>query len=341
MIGYNEYLGGVYKNKQGPVYNFLRAFGCHMYIDSNARYIEEVVPKLDDDPVKLFYNLVDNIYANITASLPIYSKSQILDTIYKTNQQQANYIMSRRGIIEYPSQEKFEYKPYSKHHGQYIYHTNRIKLSIDKTPLKRHLVFYFKNGGSHTDYNFAEKVSVDIFQLCIMCRLIENLINERRLKNFNNFKIVPRNRGIVPAFIQEMFGCVDDVSGSDFHNATCIFANTIHPHGGDMPDWFAGTVPIVCTCTKIQKSFVKQFKSCYLPFFYCPCTIFKNGMLIPNGFDGDQELNLKSGERSFADIYRLKSSAMNNNIYKLINTFIERIYYLDNNMQHMTINNYA
>lgn len=341
MIGYSEYLGGVYKNRTGPAYDFLNAFGCHMYVDNNARFITENISTLNDNPISTFYSLVDNIYNNIVSSLPVYKKSEVIDSVYKTNQRQANYLLSKRGQIEYPSQERFKYTPYSKHHGHYNHYTNRIHFSIDKTPLKRHLVFYFKNGGSHTNYNIAEKVSVDIFQLCVMCRLVENMISDRKLKNFNGFKIVPRNKGIVPSFIHEMFGCVEEATGIGFQKATCIFANTIHPHGGDMPDWFAGTVPIICICTRIQKSFVNQFKFCYLPFFYCPCTLFKNGKLIPNGFDGDRELNLKSGERSFAEIYRLKSFAMNNNIHCLIKTFIERLVYLDNNIQHLTINNHA
>lgn len=348
MLGYENYLRGLYdKRKSTRANNLLREYGCHLFIDNISREIEEI---LDSGTVMssecLFDYVCDSIYNKIAINLPSYDSNTIRETIQKVNLKQARTCPE---TIRFPDHDNFKYngKRYESQAIEslmnstvndttpstsgYEYDYISEKINFNKDITSRSITIYYRQYSTYPTYDTDAYVGVDIFHMCVMIYTARRMIKDCKSLTINDVKLVPRYKGTIPEFIQTKFpGCVKDVTGKDFLEATCVYTNTYHFFGGQIPDGFASTVPVICdTIKKGQPTYAAMFPHIHLPFCYIPGLIFRNGSFVPVGYDYDSEVNTPRGPVGYCDLIDLMSSTKNNSLYSIIKHFITSILELD------------
>jgi hypothetical protein len=105
----------------------------------------------------------------------------------------------------------------------------------------RSIVLYFRGC---TDK--PHSMSVDIFHIILLYKVLKGMIKNRNFKVFNDVFIVMADplTEHYDAF-EKNDVCIDRSVGVDFIIKTCLFANTIHFTGGELPDLHSHTIPLI------------------------------------------------------------------------------------------------
>ena len=105
----------------------------------------------------------------------------------------------------------------------------------------RKLVLYYR-GASQSD---PDVFGCDLFQFAFIYRCIQKLIKSNTLSVFNDVVVVSRTNWLP----KQLYNIVPDVNllkgfNETFLANTCLFSNTIHFFGGELPDAWLFNVPI-------------------------------------------------------------------------------------------------
>ena len=326
MLRAEKYLENYYKQYPSDCHSkFLQTFGCYMYF--NTIYNEIKKYKINDN-IDFFNFIVDEYYQKAVKNYFTYTRSEIVNGIFQTNLKQYNKLKDLDFIINIvttnsPKNERLK--------GIYNFEKEEFIVSKNKDITKRKFILYFKTGDSnHTNFNDSTKVGVDIFQLCVIYKVLKKLIDDRFIKNFNDVLIIPKFKNHIPEFIKKDLGYnVEWKSHVDYLNECCLYSNPFHFYGGTIESAFAKTKPIICSTIAIQKPYVKHFEDYfYMPFYYHKGKVFDKEIKV-DGYDGDKELQMRYGEKGFNYCERMMKKAKNNSLKSLITTLVDRIVFLD------------
>ena len=280
MLRAEKYLDNYYKQYPNDCYSrFLKSFGCYMYFDTIYNEIKKYKIKNNID----FFNfIIDEHYNDVVKDFITYNKSEVINSVFYTNLKQYNKLKDQDFCINIvttnsPKNERLK--------GIYNFEKEEFIVNKNKDVTKRKFILYFKTGDTnHTNFNDSTKVGVDIFQLCIIYKVLKKLIDDRYIKNFNDILIIPKFENHIPEFIKKDLG----------YNV----------------EW---------------KSHEDYF---YMPFYYHKGKVFDHEIKV-DGYDGDKELQMRTGEKGFNYCERMMKKAKNNSIKSLITTLIDRIVFLD------------
>lgn len=335
MLRAEKHLENYYKQyPNDEITNFLKSFGCYMYYDEIYSSLKNF--KFDKDEIQSFNKLVDLYYNKYTKNLIRYDQKDILKSIYNTNLKQYNNLNKNNFTINFFTANSTQGKNWvaSKEQikqGVYNFESEEFIVNKNKNIKKRKIVFYYKTGDAeHTTYNNSTKVGVDVFQQCLIYKIIEKLIKNKFLKNFNDLVIVPKFENGIPEFISKDLNFnVKICNHTEYLNECCLYANPFHFYGGDIESAFSFTKPIICSTILIQRPYSNLFHDYfYMPFYFHKGKVFDKKIMV-DGYDGDNELQMKYGEKGFNYCERMMKYAKNNSLDSLFKTLIDRIVLLD------------
>lgn len=280
-------------------------------------YINEIKNiEITGDRVKSLFVIIDYFYRKYSNIEKTSSVKRMLNAI-KCNEIQRKYLTSTESV-------------------SYLKHTDPVfvdgKLDfLEKTistdqfewssldPKKRSIVIYSRWDG--------EDHHVTPFVYCIFYYVIDKLISEGKTKIFTDLKFVTDLSQMVPPQLTSTFGesKVSRPKGIKFIEETCVYSNTIHFHGGELPDSFLGTIPILCDSFVIQNSYIGKIKN------YINIPLFFYNVKLRDGFveieDDDFELcidnNLKSYKQYFDSSKEINENSKS--IEKIVSTIIDTI----------------
>ena len=227
MVIYNpqNYLPNLYtKLGDDCVYKLLKNGMCHYNIEEiHDELLKMKIVSIDD--------LIDKLYLKI--KLPVQKKSTIIKNVIDVNMRQYKKLEPLNFSIKFPSSVAKGLK------------LKRSKMNHTLMDVKkRSIVIYFR-GPWRT---LGNTCGTDVFQCSILYKIIEKLIEDRRFILFNDVVIVSSDP------MTEQFHAFKELSlktnnwtGDEFITRTCLFSNTIHFNGGELPDLFSHTMPILST----------------------------------------------------------------------------------------------
>lgn len=346
MFGHVDFLHGLYKTKcNTPVINMLRDFGSHLFIDHTAQLLDQYNCEQMHSR-KLFEQIMIHKCEDVLSSMTTYTSYEIEHAVKTRNILQSDQC---EPIIRYPDHDNFWWNG-TRYQSQtverlmeqpeqidscvskgYDYDILEHDIVLPTQVDKRSLIFYYRLFVQQPTYGKHSYVSIDLFQLCVMLYVAKYMIDKRMLLTINDVGVIPRHPGTIPLFIDDLFpGVIINKFGEDFLNITCGFAHTVHFFGGQMPDGFSGTTPIICDTIKLaQASYSRMFDHVHLPFCYIPGIVFSNGSYVPVGYDNDCEINTDSGPRAYCDVVDMLNDAKNKNVYNVVQLFSESLLKID------------
>jgi hypothetical protein len=330
MLRAEKYLENYYTKYPKDYYNnFLQSFGCWMYYDKFLNDLKKF--EQSNSNIDFFYKIVDFYYKKHTQNLKSYNKSTIIKSVLKTNLKQYSQLKKQDFKVNItttnsPSPDKLV--------GIYNFKIKKYKINCNRDIKKRKIIFYYKTGDTfHTNYNESEKVGTDIFQLCLLYKIVEKMINDRLIRNFNDVLITPKYENHEPEFLtKDLNFNVKYFKHTEYINQMCLYSNPFHFYGGNIEAGFAKSKPMICSTLAIQKPYVNNLEDyMYMPFYYAKGKVFDQEIKI-DGYDGDKELQMRWGEKGHNYCQRMMKHAKNNSIDSLFKTFINRLVLLDNMM---------
>lgn len=201
------------------------------------------------------------IYDRATALMKPINGFKRLSNALKCNLHQREYIKSNTSITYLAHR-----KSHTDENGNIVFDEKRVDLSniIDSIdPKKRSICIYSRWDGE--DRHLSEEL------YCVMYYVLEKLISESKTKIFNDLKVVTDLSGQVPDLMKKCFPLANIITpkGFNFVSETGIYTNTIHIHGGELPDSKMGTIPILCDAFTIQNTYIEKIDVYQrLPLFF-------------------------------------------------------------------------
>lgn len=346
MYGHVDFLHGLYKARSNtPVINMLRDFGGHLFIDQTAQSLDHYNHEQIHSQ-QLFEQIMQHTCEDVISGVTTHTSCDISHAVRTRNILQTEQCDD---IIKYPDHDNFYWngKRYQSQtierlmdrpdehdvskSTHYDYDMLESNIVFPSQTDKRSLILYYRLFVQQPTYGKHSYVSVDLFQLCVMLYVARYMIEKRMLLTINDVGVVPRHRDTVPLFINDLFpGVVVNKFGDDFLNLTCGFAHTVHFFGGQIPDGFSRTTPIICDAIKLaQPGYSRMFDHVHLPFCYIPGIVFSNGSYVPIGYDNDCEINSDSGPKAYCDIVDLLHAAKNTDVNNVVRLFVESLLRID------------
>lgn len=307
---YNQYPDNEYTD-------FLKSFGCYMYFDTIYNEIKQF--KIDNNPIKTFNSIIDKYYDCETHNLLQHNEYTVTKSVIETNLKQFENLKKVNFNIDIVKDD---------------FTVKKFKINKNRPIRKRKIILFYKTGDdSNKNFNKSTKVGVDIFQTCIIYKVIEKLIKDRYIKNFNDVIILPKYKNNYPKFIEkDLKYNIKWLNHPDYINECCLYANVFHFYGGTVESTFAYSKPIISSTIAIQRPYVKHFKDYfYIPFYYHKGKV--DGYKIKvDGYDGDKELQMRFGLKGFNYCERMMKNARNNSLQSLISTLITQLVLFDNTL---------
>ena len=222
----NNYIPNFYNTLPNNLYyNFLKENCAHIAVDNDVKFLRKNFNKHNLN----LNNVSEKIYSLIDKKS--YSSKLIKENIFKANKQQFKKLSKNNFEINFPS--TIEKKGIKK---------KAILNYSNKKMTNRNLVIYFR--GPWRD--FQNTAGMDIYHTIILYKVLELMIKNKNLSFFNKLTLVqsdPELEEIEP--FKNASIKVNKCSGSNFLNETCLYANTIHINGGELPDAFSFTIPLL------------------------------------------------------------------------------------------------
>ena len=236
---------------------------------------------------KSYESLLNRKYKK-TVKRESFGKFNILKNVLNVNIKQSEHLLAKEktDFLKWPNLFGYD-EDYANACQGNFYLEEKISYYISKIGFNnRSLVLYFRDG-SFSDYIKQEKecYGVDHYQFLSMYYFLNRLIKEKKSCLFNKVKIVSHNNKI-PDYFYDIFPDIEieTGTGSKFIASTCLFSNTIHFFGNQIPDNYFYTVPILCESFR-HHNYIKKIKNkTFLPFWSYPGYIDNNNH-IPNGED--------------------------------------------------------
>lgn len=153
----------------------------------------------------------------------------------------------------------------------------REKMAYYSTLKTRKLVLYYR-GARQSD---PDDFGCDLFQFAFIYRCIQKLIKSNTLSVFNDVVVVSRTSWLP----KQLYNIVPDVNllkgfNETFLANTCLFSNTIHFYGGELPDAWLFNVPITGALYDIIDYGKQVPNRTSLPFLNYSGTISSEGEYI-------------------------------------------------------------
>tara|TARA_R110002153_G_scaffold13431_2_gene49968 strand:+ start:1782 stop:2804 length:1023 start_codon:yes stop_codon:yes gene_type:complete len=335
MIGAENYLKNYYDTFkiQDKAFNILKTFGSHLYIDNYYKELNQF--NLSGNSIEDYNLIVNFFYKKYTKNLYKFETVEILNSIYNVNQTQYKKLKKDNFEIHVTNGNITD-----SDYNQIIssrdckFPKNVCKINYKhKDFLKRKLILYYKSGDrNHKTWDKQKKFGVDIFNYCLMYEIVDRLIKDKLLKNFNQLEITPTFSGVIPPVFNYLKYNVKYYSKQDFIDNICLFSNTVYPYGSVFEAESCYTTNLVCTSTYLQKPYIYEWKNfIHLPFYFSKGKCIKGKQYVDGGHDGDTtELFGKYGYVGHNYYERVKKIAKNRSLDLLFKTFIEKIIKLDN-----------
>lgn len=243
MYFYNEnnYTPNLFDEKNDIYMSFLKKNMCHYEINKTYETLKRLNTVRFDD-------IVDHCIG--LRKRNVHRKSEIMKNVLSCNKLQYDLL----------SREDFKIYYNSTMERNCIRRSSQLKNNIDfKT---RTIVLYFRGPWRV----FDNTATIDIFRFETLYRTICRMIENRNFKLFNNVQIVFSDP------ITESYEVFEDGKhnlfkkmGDDFVSRTCLYSNTVHFTGGELPDLKSNTIPIISTYlsdinTETSKGFTEYEK---------------------------------------------------------------------------------
>jgi hypothetical protein len=284
--------------------------------------LQSVYDELKQSGIMSVSALLDHVMSQYDY-LPVYKKSDILKNALKVNSLQVKKLQKRNFNINFKGtlEKKLE--------------TKKVALNLNNRDLKkRSIVLYFRGV---TDVPYS--VGVDIFHIIILYKVLSELIERRKLSLFNDVFVVLDNPSSerYPVF-EENNVRVDYSTGSDFINKTCVFSNTVHFTGGELPDLDSFTIPLI-------SKYILDYNNPHIPVnatnyikvnVMYPETIFKADKTFT--YNTDLESAYKGALCSWSDLFNKEdftasyNSITNKTILSTVSEVISKILLAEKKM---------
>ena len=284
MYKVEGYLAPLYKDSNYYT-KFLEYFGAHICINSIEEELKTNFTYNNSLTFEEYFNFIfTKAYNTLASKLPTYSNYSRLTNVYAVNKLQYKRLAKSKLRVSYPAVDL------TKVVDDELLHRKEVKLIQEKFPniKTRTLVLYHRSDAS--DYLSNDMYfGVDIFQLILIYRTIFQLIKDNKTALFNNIQIVSRYNNLPDIVIEalsqytlsENNSCINNCSGIDFQQRTCIFSNTFHFYGGEIPDSNLYTIPIITYLHILQKKFITLIKNKhFIPFLYYPGFVTEKGAIM-------------------------------------------------------------
>ena len=284
--------------------------------------LQSVYDELKQSGIMSVSDLLDHVMLQYDY-LPVYKKSDILKNVLKVNSLQVKNLQKRNFIINYKStlEKKLEKK--------------KAVLNLNNRDFKkRSIVLYFR-GVADVPYS----VGVDIFHVIILYKVLNELIKRGKFSLFNDIFVVLDN----PSYeryiaFEENNVRVDYSTGSDFINKTCVFSNTVHFTGGELPDLDSFTIPLI-------SKYILDYNNPHIPVnatnyikinLMYPETIFKVDKTFT--YSTDLESAYKGALCSWSDLFNKEdftasyNSIANKTVFSTVNEVVSKILLTEKKM---------
>jgi hypothetical protein len=204
---------------------------------------------------------------------------------------------------------------------------------------KRSIVLYFRGC---TDK--PHSMSVDIFHIILLYKVLQGMVENHNFKIFNDVFIVMADplTERYEAFEKNNIN-IDLCVGDEFITKTCLFANTIHFTGGELPDLHAYTIPLISKyIIDYNNPHIPLNKTNYIKLnIIYPEIIFKNdGSFI---YNDDLESAYRGEICSWSDLFKkvdfLKSYKIIKNItpLKFVEEVVTKLFLAEEEMLKLSI----
>ena len=293
-------------------YNFLKEQCAHICIKNDAEFIDDNIKNINLKNITSFiYNKLDK---------KNYSKQSILSNIYHTNNTQIKKLSKQKFIVKYPSTIEREGK------------IKQCKLHPSlKNIFKRSLVIYFR--GPWRDYE--NTAGMDIYHTSVLYKVLELMVKNKNFNFFNDIELVQSDPDLegIDAFKKNNIK-VNKSKGNDFITITSLFANTIHINGGELPDKYSYTLPILSKSFPYFNNFnLNDFNSDLLINAIYPEIQYKNNSI---NYCKDLERYCNNKITSWFNICKdsknmkiIKQQDNYKNVYKFVDNVVKIIYNLE------------
>lgn len=293
-----------------------------MLYDNMSHFnIFETYNKLKELNIISINELVDYLSQKLFRSS--YSAKSIMQNVLMVNTYQAKQLQTNNFEITYNSTLEKNLKE-----------KNSVLDFKMRSIKKRSIVLYFRGS---TDKKHS--MSVDAFHMVILYKVLDSLIKRKGFQIFNDLYIVSSDpltesyetfkKNNVP---------VEEYIGDTFITSTCLFANTIHFTGGELPDLHSYTIPLISKYILDYNNLhiPKHFKNFVRINVIYPELIFKkDGSYI---FNTDLESAYKGelcswehlfNKRDFKESY---SAIRNTTVIGLVEEIVEKLHEVENKM---------
>lgn len=321
MINAEKYLKEYYDSfkYKDKTFTFLKKFGSHLYIDNY--YKELSMFNMTGDYIADFNNIVNFYYKKYTNKLKSYNTKDIIKSIYKVNN------------VQYLNLKKDNFKIYScvDNVDEFGFKTKKNFISKNKNPLNRKFILYYKCGNRiESNWNNNDKYGCDILNYCFIYKIVEKMINDKLLKNFNQLEIVPTYHGFYPELFKILNFNVNHYTRQDFINNLCLYSNILYPYGMCIEAERCYSTNLVCNLPFLCSKYMSMWYSIiHLPFYFSKGKCI-NGELKVDGSGDNNEIYSDHGYVGHDYFEFIKKDSKNNTINSLFETFIEKIVELDN-----------
>jgi len=297
------------------IHQWLSKYGSYMYTQSLAdeiNSVHDIQHLLMNPPSCVLNSIAHDSISRSTEDAKTYTRSEVLKNVCSVNIRQYNRLSSQSANLQFLAPERKCWdedgnrRSWDTRLHQYTIH-NILDKAMGPTPCQRRsVVLYYRGAGPSSE---EIEFGCDAFQFTLIYRCVEYLISKGMLNLFNKVYAVSRTDWL-PEAVYKLAPDIHLVKGNNdnFIANTCLFANTIHFFGGELPDAWLHNIPITGLLYSIVDYGKQLPNSVTIPFLNYSGTIDnKTKEYIP---DTDLEHVINDEWKSWSDIL---SSGLNLN----------------------------
>jgi hypothetical protein len=233
------------------IHQWLSKYGSYMYTRSLAdeiNNVHDIQHLLMKPPPCALNSIVYDSISRMTEDAKTYTRSEVLKNVCSVNIRQYNRLSSRSANLQFLAPERkcwdesVSRRAWDTRLRQYTIYNILDKTMESKPCQRRSIVLYYRGSGPSSE---EIEFGCDTFQFTLIYRCVEYLINQGMLRLFNKVYVVSRTDWL-PEAVYKLAPDIHLVKGNNDHFIanTCLFANTIHFFGGELPDAWLYNIPI-------------------------------------------------------------------------------------------------
>lgn len=309
----------------------------HMHFVDVCSEINDMC-ELTDNMNENIDNIVSTLYDNMSKPKQV-NRSRLFKNVLSVNTTQYDRLNS--GSIHYIVPERTQPGGCDDKSGEWkateptltTYSLDKRLSRVDGLDIHdRNIVLYVRG---YSDNN-TDEFGCDMLQMLILYKVLKRLVLENRFELFTGVKLVSRHSEY-PHMLEQHVDTEDllRVYDDQFIITTSVFANTIHFYGGELPEAYMYNIPLL-GCMYDLQDYTSALPNKHVIRMLQYCGKCVDGYLVP---DTDAEYVINNQFYSWSDILTAHDLKYDNNtLHGLIQTTVEGLLYVENELLHDNIN---